>query len=75
MSHRESLKEHYDTSGHTLIMIGSALMLVASTMMIIEFFNPETSSKHDHFSNTLIGLLTVLTGVWLRSHTEEDLSP
>ena len=74
MSHRESPKEHYDSSGHTLIMIGSALMLIALVMLAIEYYNPESTSKHDHISNALIGLLTIFTGIWLRSHTEEDLS-
>ena len=74
MNPQESPKEYYDSSGSALIMIGSALMLVALIVMIIDYMNTEYISKHDHLSNLLIALSTVLTGFWLKSHNEEDLS-
>lgn len=74
MQPQESPKEHYDSSGSSLILIGSALMCVASIVMIVDYVSPEYNSKHDHLSNLLIALSTILTGFWLKSHDEEDLS-
>ena len=74
MSTQESPKEYYDSSGSALIMIGSGLMSVALIVMIVDHVSTEYNSKHDHLSNLLIALSIILTGFWLRSHDEEDLS-
>ena len=74
MSHHESPKEHYDSSGFALVAIGSALMFAALIMMSVEYLDDDVESKHDHISNLLIAISTILTGFWLRSHDDEDLS-
>ena len=74
MNTQESPKEYYDSSGSALIMIGSGLMCVALIVMVVDHVDAEYNSKHDHFSNLLIALSIILTGLWLKSHDDEDLS-
>ena len=68
-SQKDSLVEHYHSSGLALLVLGAVMMLSSSFYML----NDSSQSEYDHVSNFLLGLVVGLTGWWLRSHTEEDL--
>ena len=65
----ESPVEHYHSSGIVLITIGSVIMIMATIMM----FFAHRESEYDHVSNMLVGLMIVLTGMWLRAHDADDM--
>ena len=62
--------EQYHSSGLALLTLGAVMML----MSLFYILDGSTHSEYDHVSNFLLGLVVVLTGWWLRSHTEEELS-
>ena len=68
--HNDSPVEHYHSSGLALLSLGAVMML----MSLFYILDDSSKSEYDHVSNFLLGLVVGLTGWWLRSHTEEDLS-
>ena len=69
-SQKDSVVEQYHSSGLALLILGAVIMLSSSFYVL----NHDSHSEYDHVSNFLLGLVVGLTGWWLRSHTEEDLS-
>ena len=65
----ESPEEHYHSSGLALVAIGGVIMIMALVMMCLE----HRESEYDHVSNLLVGLMILITGLWLRSHDAEDM--
>ena len=60
--------EHYHMTGWSLIVIGCVMLVMATIMIFLGH------SQQDHFANASISLIVILTGVWLRSHNQDDLS-
>ena len=65
----ESPEEHYHSSGFALVAIGGVIVMMALIMICLE----HRESEYDHVSNLLVGLMILITGLWLRSHDAEDL--
>ena len=64
----EPHEAHYHTTGWAMIVIGCVMLMMATIMICLGH------SQQDHFANASISLIVILTGVWLRSHNEDDMT-